>query len=201
MKNLSKIIREATDHTIWYEEVEHAAESAGLNTLADRQEIWQAMSDMLDSVAVLAFEHRLNSEIFIPALKEWHMDQRTKMKVLADLTQQNRATPVQILIGKLTFRLLGQVEFAFEQHELHVRTRDTLLDIYPPRLNGASSQQALEISTHLRKAVAKLKNIEKTDVSVGFEFEVYRKILESAARHFEVMSGNSKEETRVEQVA
>lgn len=192
MKTLSKLIREAADHSFWHQEVEQAALSAGLKDTSERQFVWMTISDMLDSIAVLAFDYRLNPGGFIPALKEWHTDQRTKLKVLADLAQRNSATPAQLLIGKLTFRMLGQIEFAFEQYELHSHTKGILQELCPPKLDPATSQSAKEISVHLRKAVNKLKQVQKSDLPTCFEFEIYRNILEAAARHFEEM-GSTEE--------
>jgi hypothetical protein len=188
MKNLSKLIREAADHNSWQQELERAALASGVEDHSQQQFVWLALCEMLDSVSVLAFDYRFNPQAFIPALKEWHAEQRTKLKVLADIAKHANAAPADLLLGKLTFRLLGQIEFAFEQHELHIQSRQALETTYLPVLDPAAAQVSQEVSVHLRKAIGRLRQLQRSDPPTSFEFEVYRSILEAAARRFEEMA-------------
>lgn len=201
MKSLSKLIREAADHAFWLSEVERIAALIGCENQEDVDIAWQAVGEIVDSIAILAFEHRHNSDDFVPVLKEWYADQQIRLRVRTDLKQSHLETkaselPSDRIVLTVLWRILCKVETAYEQYELSIQSKLMLSHLEPPKLKADDALIATEVANHLHKAINKVKNLQAQMSPPSFEFDVYQSILEAAFRHFEEMgrSGKSQEE-------
>jgi hypothetical protein len=181
MKTLSKLIRDVAEPGFWRAEVQRTAEASGHECGQDLQAAWGTVSEVLDSIIVLAFEYRHRDEEFPPALKEWHGFLRQRLKSDGDLGKDRAESTV-------LWRLLGKIESTYEQFEFDRSRADALRLVNPQRLDASSAQYAREVSAHLKKAAAKVRRIQRTTETSKFEMEIYRSILESAIQHFDEMS-------------
>lgn len=198
MKSLSKLIREAADHAFWFSEVERIAALLGCESRDDVDIAWQAVSEIVDSIAVLAFDYRHQSDEFVPVLKEWYADQQIRLRVRSDLKQGLQDSHLQELpsdriVMAVLWRILCKVETAYEQYELSVQSKLVLSHLDPPKLKLDQKHLAKEVAAHLHKAVSKVKMLQSTMEPASFEFDIYQNILEAAMHHFEEM-GIPKEE-------
>lgn len=198
VKSLSKLIREAADHAFWLTEVERIAALIGCDNREDVEVAWQAVSEIVDSIAIIAFEHRHNSDELIPILKEWYADQQIRLRVRTDLKHSNLDSkvaelPTDRIVLTVLWRILCKVETAYEQYELGIQSKLMLGHLDPPKLKPNEAQLASEVASHLHKAVNKVKNLQAQINPPSFEFDVYQSILEAAYRHFEEMGNSGKE--------
>jgi hypothetical protein len=202
MKSLSKLIREAADHAFWLTEVERIAALIGCDNREDVEIAWQAVSEIVDSIAILAFEYRHQSDEFVPILKEWYADQQIRLRVRTDLKQNHLETrstelPSDRIVLTVLWRILCKIETAYEQFELSIQSKLMLAHLDPPKLKACESYLACEVAAHLHKAVSKIKNLQEKVNPPSFELDIYQSILEAAYRHFEEM-GHSGEEPKEE---
>ncbi len=192
MKPLSKLIREAADHAFWLAEVERVAALIGCESREDVEIAWVAVSEIVDSIAILAFEHRHQSEAFVPVLKEWYADQQIRMRIRSDLKQShleatNSEPPSDRIVMTILWRILCKVESAYEEYELGVQSKLLLSQVEPPQLNPTEACLAREVATHICRAVRKVKELQEAMSPSSFEFDIYQNILEAAISHFEEM--------------
>lgn len=198
VKSLSKLIREAADHAFWLSEVERIATLIGCENREDVEVAWQAVSEIVDSIAILAFEYRHQSDEFVPVLKEWYADQQIRLRVRTDLKQSHLEAkaselPSDRIVLTVLWRILCKVETAYEQYELSIQSKLMLSHLEPPKLKSEDAQIASEVANHLHKAVNKVKSLQAQMCPPSFEFDVYQSILEAAFRHFEEMGKSGKE--------
>lgn len=192
MKSLSKLIREAADHAFWFSEVERVAVLIGCEDREDVEIAWQAVSEIVDSIAILAFEHRHQSEAFVPVLKEWYADQQIRLRVRSDLKQshleaRNSEPPSDRIVMTILWRILCKVESAYEEYELGIQSKLVLSHLEPPKLNPTEAHLAREVAAHIHQAARKVKELQEAMNPPSFEFDIYQNILEAAISHFEEM--------------
>lgn len=201
LKSLSKLIREAADHAFWFSEVERVAGLIGCQDRDDIEIAWQSVSDIVDSIAILAFEHRHQSDALIPVLKEWYADQQIRLRVRSDLKHSYLESPnneplSDRIVMTILWRILCKVESAYEEYELGIQSKLFLSQVEPPKLNPEAAQLARETAAHIQTAVRKVKELQQSMNPPSFEFDIYQNILEAAVSHFEemgVVEGNLKE--------
>ena len=201
LKSLSKLIREAADHAFWLDEVEKVGVLIGCQEREDVELAWQAVSDIIDSIAILAFEYRNESEALVPVLKEWYADQQIRLRVRLDLKRnylepENTEPLSERIVMTILWRLLCKIESAYEEYEVGLQSNQLLCHVEPPKLNPESAKLAQAAAAHIQKAVRKVTELQSSMHPASFEFDIYQNILEAAFAHFEAMgmSQNDREE-------
>lgn len=191
MRNLSKLVRDAADHTFWRFELERAADALRVEDREDIEAAWQSISDVLDSLVVLAFDYRHNAAGFGPVLKGWADDQRAQSRAYTDPRAhvvEIGGTPQWLTLAVL-WSLLEKVDDIYSKYELDLQGREALGLIDPPKLGIDEAAYAREIASHLRKALAKVRHLQKCVPPSRTELDAYRTILTAVSQHFEQMGG------------
>lgn len=191
MKNLSKLVRDAADHTFWRFELERAAEALGVEDRDDVEAAWQSLSDILDSLVVLAFDYRRDAASFGPMLKEWSDTQRALSRAYRDPSSKpfHSADAPQWLTLMVLWNLLDKVDEIYGKYEADVQGRQALGRLEPPKLDADEAACAREIASHLRKALVKVRHLQKCVPPSRLELDAYRGILSAVTQHFEQMAG------------
>jgi len=194
LTNLSKLIRDAADPDYWLSEVERVASSLGFEDYETREIAWLAVNESIDSILILAFDYRHRSGHFLPVLKQWFVDQKAKWHLTNDVLHTNSYSemPAEVLAHTVHSKLLSRIESVYEHHQAEINGAQVFELIDPPTLAPAEVHYASEVASLLRKSIGKIKALQKEIEPSPYEFDIYRTILESAAKHFEAMSPRDK---------
>ena len=192
MTNLSKLIREAADHTFWRVEVERVAVSLGIIDPEHVEIAWQAISESIDSLQVLAFDYRHKSDEFLPVLRSWYMDQKSNWHLRNDQMRTSEWSELGsqgnlTLTHTLHSKLLGRVEATYEIFQAEQFRARAIEIVETPILGPNEAGHARETIALLRKAVNKIKHMQRMVPPSAFELDIFKKIIEAWIRHFESM--------------
>lgn len=193
MVSLSKLVREAADHTSWRMEVERVASALGIQDPEQIETAWQAISEPIDALQVLAFDYRHHSDQFLQVLKQWYVDQRSHWCIRNDdlasgSSESEMGEPVENLIHAAHTKLIGRIEACYEVYQSEIVRAKALQHFVAPSLSAADAKHAADVVAYLRKAQHKVKILQRHSAQASFEYDVFRTVIEELVRHFESMT-------------